>query len=372
MTLPLPIGCSVAMEKPHLQGLIDRLREWGYRVIGPTVSQAAVVYAEVSSLADLPLGYMDEQQPGQYRLHRTGGANYFDCVIGPHSLKNHLFTPRTTVVEGIRLGKMWELKAPEPPRERLAFLGVRSCDLHARKIQDRVFLEGPYVDPDYQARRADNFIVAVNCGRSASTCFCASMNTGPAATFGYDVALTELPTHFILEVGTEQGGKALAGLTWRPATTAELHEARQVPRRAAAQQRRHLDGNTVHGLLMGNLEHPRWDEIATRCLACTNCTMVCPTCFCSMVHEATDLDGQHVRRERLWDSCFNDEHSYTAGGTIRQTIRARYRQWLTHKLDTWIDQYGTSGCVGCGRCITWCPVGIDITEEVAAIRGNGT
>lgn len=371
MSMPLPAGCFVRLEKPDLQALVDRLRGWGYRVIGPTVSQAAVVYADITSVRDLPAGWVDDQEAGHYRLKWAEGGNYFDYVVGPHSLKNYVFPPRATVMEGIQIGKMWELRAPEPSKEKLAFLGVRSCDLHALAVQDRVFLDGPYVDPDYQARRQGLFLVAVNCGRSAPTCFCVSMDTGPAARSGFDLALTELPGHFVLEVGSEAGGAALDGLPWRPCTTSEVAEAQAVPKRAAAQQHRRLDKNRVHDLLMDNLEHPRWDEVAGRCLSCANCTLVCPTCFCSSVQEVTDLDGERLRRERLWDSCFNDEHSYVAGGgPVRQATRARYRQWLTHKVATWIDQFGTSGCVGCGRCITWCPVGIDLTQEVAAIGGT--
>jgi ferredoxin len=369
MSIPLPVGCFVRLEKPSLQMLIDRLRESGYRVIGPTVSQAAVVYADIRSLAELPIGWTDDQEAGHYRIKKAGNNNYFDYVAGPHSLKNFLFPPRTTVLQTLNIKGDWRLKVPEPPQERLAFLGVRSCDLHALAIQDRVFLGDRYVDTDYEARRRGLFLVAVNCGRSAPTCFCTSMGTGPAVRSGFDVVLTELPGHFVLEVGSATGGEMLAGLPWKPCTTAEVAEAQEVPRRAERQQRR-LDADRVHDLLMANLEHERWEQVAQRCLACANCTMVCPTCFCSQVHEVTDLTGDEARRERVWDSCFNDEHSYMNSGTVRKSTRARYRQWLSHKLATWIDQFGSSGCVGCGRCITWCPVGIDLTEEVAAIAGG--
>jgi ferredoxin len=370
MTMPLPVGCHVRMEKHALQGLLDRLKQWGYRVIGPTVSQAAVIYDEIQSLAELPVGYTDDQEAGQYRIKKTDSGAYFDYVVGPHSLKRYLFPPRATVLLGMRTESGWKLLAPEVPDEKLAFLGLRSCDLHALAIQDKVFVDGPYLDPYYAARRANLFLMAVNCGRSAPTCFCASMNTGPAVTSGFDLALTELPEYFVLEVGSEQGGEALAGLACLPCTAAEVAEARQVPRIAARQQSRKLDADAVHDLLLGNLDHPRWDQVATRCLSCANCTLVCPTCFCSSVQEVTDLTGEQVRRERTWDSCFNPEHSRMSSGAIHPTIRASYRQWLTHKLATWIDQFGTSGCVGCGRCITWCPVGIDLTEEVAAFQGG--
>jgi ferredoxin len=370
MSLPVPLGCYVRLEKSALQALIDRLRDLGYRVIGPTVSHATVVYADIRSARDLPIGYEDDQEAGHYRLKKARGDNYFDYTVGPHSLKNFLFPPRTTVLETPNLKGDWHVRAPEPPAERLAFLGVRSCDLHALHIQDRVFLGDRFIDPDYEARRQGLFLVGVNCGRSAPTCFCSSMSTGPNFPGGVDLALTELPTHFVVEVGTEAGSEVLSPLPWRPCTTAEVAEAQAVPQEAAKQQRRRLDATTVHDLLLDNLEHPRWDQVAQRCLSCANCTMVCPTCFCSSVQEVTDLRGDHARRERLWDSCFNDEHSYMNSGTIRKSTRSRYRQWLTHKLATWIDQFGTSGCVGCGRCITWCPVGIDLTEEVAAMRGG--
>ncbi|MBF0393567.1 MAG: 4Fe-4S dicluster domain-containing protein, partial [Alphaproteobacteria bacterium] len=119
-----------------------------------------------------------------------------------------------------------------------------------------------------------------------------------------------------------------------------------------------------------NREHPRWDEVAKRCLTCGNCTMVCPTCFCTTVDDVTDLGGTRTERVRSWDSCFTLDFSYIHGGSVRNEGSSRYRQWITHKLSSWHDQFGSSGCVGCGRCITWCPVGIDITEEVGAIRAS--
>jgi ferredoxin len=237
-------------------------------------------------------------------------------------------------------------------------------------VQDLVFLGGPFVDADYQARRQNLFVLAVNCGRAAATCFCTSMDTGPAVTGGADLALFEMPDHFVIEVGSEMGSEVILGVPWRPCTTREMERAQQVPERAAAQIQRRLETHGLRDLLLEQLEHPHWDNVAQRCLACGNCTMVCPTCFCSSVQEVGDLTGDSARRERVWDSCFNDEHSYMNSGTIRKSTAARYRQWLTHKLASWIDQFGTSGCVGCGRCITWCPVGIDLTREVAVLQGE--
>ena len=154
-------------------------------------------------------------------------------------------------------------------------------------------------------------------------------------------------------------------------TTAEerdLTRREQIIEGAAQRMGRELDTTGLRELLQDSLEHPRWDEVAERCLTCGNCTMVCPTCFCTTVEDVTDLSGEQAERWRSWDTCFSLDHSYVHGGSVRPTGRSRYRQWLTHKLGTWWDQFGTSGCVGCGRCIAWCPVGIDITEEAEALR----
>ena len=153
-----------------------------------------------------------------------------------------------------------------------------------------------------------------------------------------------------------------------PATADDVAAADAVVARTAASMGREMPGDDVPALLMRNLEHPRWAEVAGRCLTCANCTMVCPTCFCTSVEETSDLTGQESGRTRRWDSCFTMDFSYIHGGSVRSSASSRYRQWMTHKLATWVGQFGTSGCVGCGRCITWCPVGIDITEEVRAIR----
>ena len=366
------VGVNMWLAKPALQGLIDRLREGGYEVIGPRVADGAVTLGEISSLADLPHGVRDEQQPGRYRLALVEESGYFDHVVGPHSLKPYLFPPRTAVLEVLRVRDSWEARVPDPPRPKRAVIGVRSCDLHALAIQDRVFLHGPHPDPEYAARREGLFLVAMNCSRSAATCFCASMNTGPSVTDGADLVLTELVTGFVVRVGTEAGAHVLGGLCEREPTLDELTAANEVPQCAAVQQTRRINAATVHDTLMNNLEHPRWADVSKRCLSCANCTMVCPTCFCSTVNEVTDLAGDRTTRERVWESCFNEEHSHTASGAIHPTTKSRYRQWLTHKLATWIDQFDTSGCVGCGRCITWCPVGIDITEEVAAMEGGAS
>jgi sulfhydrogenase subunit beta (sulfur reductase) len=354
--------------------LVDSLRRKGFRVLGPTLREGAIVYDELESATELPVGWTDAQDAGRYRLERRDDEARFGYAVGPHSWKQHLLPSRIRLWQARRNGDGGFDVEEEPVDETpLAFLGVRSCELHAIATQDRVFMGGRFADRDYAARREGTFLVAVNCFEPGGTCFCVSMGTGPKAEAGYDLALTEIldgEHRFLVEVGSERGGELLNELPRREAEAADLQAAGAAVSGAAARMGRQLDATDLHGLLARNLEHERWDEVAERCLTCGNCTMVCPTCFCTSVEDTTDLAGEGAERVRVWDTCFSVDYSHIHGGSVRPSDRSRYRQWLTHKFGTWHDQFGTSGCVGCGRCITWCPVGIDVTEELTAIRAT--
>lgn len=370
----LKVGDRLIVERPEMSALFSAIQQQGYQIIGPTVRDEAIVYAELTSPDDLPIGWTDVQDGGTYRLQRRDDQSLFGYAVGPHSWKQFLHPPFLRLWQATRDGDVPQPKLEAEALPKRAFIGVRSCELHAIAIQDKVFTGGPYVDPSYQSRRANIFVVAINCSHAGGTCFCVSMETGPKATFGYDLALTEVlddERHvFVVEVGTDAGATVLGNVPHQPAQRGDVEAAEQVVAETARHMGRTMDTTEIKELLYANLENPRWDDVAQRCLTCGNCTMACPTCFCFTVEDVTDLTGNVAERVRRWDSCFTTEFTFTAGKPIRQSGRSRYRQWLTHKLGTWIDQFGTSGCVGCGRCITWCPVAIDITEEVAAIRAT--
>jgi len=363
---PRPVVIGVG----GLDALIAALKAEGREVFGPLRRDGAIVYDEIASTGDLPKGWVDTQSGGHYRLTQDGEA-YFGATLGPQGWKRILHPPKQALWRTEGAGAQTQI-IPEPfDTTKRAFIGARACDLAAIAAQDKVLTQGPYKDPQYAARRENLFVVAVNCTRSAATCFCTSMGTGPKATTGHDIALTELAGgRFLAEAGSQPGEALLASLPTARASEGDVAEAEAGIARAADQQR-HIDTDGLPALLKERPDHPRWSEVATRCLNCANCTLVCPTCFCTTVDEVTSLDSPETARVSRWGSCFTLDFSHVHGGAVRKGAKSRYRQWMTHKLATWVDQFDELGCVGCGRCISWCPVGIDITEEAAAIRGTG-
>ena len=365
---------SFIFESNDFNKLLDVLKIKGYRTIGPTLKDETIVYGELNSVEQLPVGWVDNQDAGSYRLTKRTDGTFFSYVVGPYSLKKFLFPSAMRLWQAELNGSKFKFIAQNEEIQKFAFIGVRSCDIHALLIQDRVFLNGSYLDPHYKLRREHIFVLAVNCGNAAGTCFCNSIGTGPRATSGFDLALTEIldnnSHNFLVEIGTELGSEILNSIPNRKANEMEKSIADDITKITIEKMGRNLNTSNIKELLYNNYENPRWDDVAKRCLTCANCTMVCPTCFCSTIEDLTDLKGDNTERWRKWDSCFTMDFSYIHGGSIRSSTKSRYRQWITHKLATWIDQFGISGCVGCGRCITWCPVAIDITEEIQAIREN--
>ena len=370
----MDVGDAAVVDARGLDMLITVLSELGYDTRGPVVRDGAVMPGPVAGISDLPAGYRDAQGPGHYRLEHKGDRALFVWAVGPGSWKAEFFPPtqelwRATVDGAVTFSEPRELPAP------IAIIGARPCEVAALDVLDRVLQSGEAPDPHYTAKRDGTFILTAECGAPAATCFCTSMGTGPAAGTGFDLALSELgdghAQRYVVRVGTDRGAAVLSRVPSVAATTADLDARHQMLESATGAMTRELRTEGLPALLARNLDHPQWEDVADRCLACGNCTLVCPTCFCSDVRDTTSLTGE-ISRRRSWASCFDLDHSYLHGGPVRASTSSRYRQWLTHKLSTWWDQFGTSGCIGCGRCIAWCPVGIDLTEEAAAIwRSDG-
>lgn len=358
-----------------VRALFELLAAEGHTVIGPTRRDGAIVLDELSSPDELPVGWGDVQRPGSYRLVERGDEALFGYVVGPHSYRRFFQVPREQLVQLRRKGRGFEVEPAPTGGRKLALLGVRACDIEALGIQDQVLLRGPYPDEHYAARRGDALVIAVACHSPAATCFCTSMGGGPRPVGGFDLSLSEVfegGHRFVVEAGSEAGARLLSKLATSALTPADVVAADASHAAAVNRITRRLDTTDIKRLLYDAAEHPRFDDVAKRCLACTSCTLVCPTCFCTRVDDVTSLDGETAERVRSWDSCFSLDYAYMHGGPARSSVGARYRHFITHKLASWKDQFGSSGCVGCGRCVTWCPAGIDITEEVAAIRAEPT
>ncbi|MBD3217662.1 MAG: sulfite reductase subunit A [candidate division Zixibacteria bacterium] len=362
----------LAVEKKDFQSLFDALSSENYQIIGPAVDNSAMIYDEISGVDGLPVGYTDEQDGGKYRLVKSDREAYFDYVVGQHTWKRYLYPPDKKLFDLKLKGNGFEVIDNKHEIPKRAFIGMRACEIEAIRVQDMILLDGPYKDADYEKCRRNIFIVAVNCARPGGTCFCTSMGTGPKAKNGFDLAITEVfednDHYFLIESGTKSGENIMKNVKGREAGEKQIQAAERIMKEAEGRMGRKLETEGIKELLYRNFENPRWDEVANRCLSCGNCTLVCPTCFCVNIKDISGLEGDSAQRLRKWDSCFTLAHSYIYGGSVRTSAKSRYRQWLTHKLASWIDQFGMSGCVGCGRCITWCPVGIDITEEARAIR----
>lgn len=372
--LPTPPRVGQAMtDRPGflpreaLQSLFDALAAGGYRCIAPQVRDGAIVYEQLADVRGLPVGFGDHQTPGEYRLQRHHHNRCFAWANGPQAIKPHLFRPRETLWRSRRdnAGRL-TFETVEARRQRWAVIGARACDLAALALHDKHFLHKE-ADPWYGARRADLLLVGVDCSHPADTCFCASTGDGPDIAGGADLALGEIDEGFLVRAYTEAGAAVRDTLPLTRTTPEQVERAAEQTRLAVRAQSRRIPGRNLRDVLFANLEHPRWEQVAERCLSCGNCVAVCPTCFCHTEREEPSLDAATSEHQRQWDTCYSAEHSWLHGRLLRPDTRTRYRQWLTHKLGGWHDQYGRSGCVGCGRCIAWCPVGIDITEEAAAV-----
>lgn len=359
---------------PHqrLQDLLDLLLQDGWTRIGPQVRDGQIVYDSLTSASALPWNVNDLQAPGRWSLQAIPpgpSPRAFAWANGPRGVKPWLFRPQENLlrIERDLRGRL-KFIPQHAPAARLALIGVRPCDVRAILIQDRQFVHSQQPDPRYTAQRVGALIIAVNCTQPSDCCFCLSTGGSLRAEHGIDMAMTEADHGLVAEAFSARGQRLLEQLQLPLATSAEIASAEHALASAASQQRRQLPAaEQLRRELPRRSSHERWQQLSEQCLACGHCTAVCPTCFCHRQVEQPNLDGMSSLRYRQWDSCFANGHSLLSGSELRPDSGSRYRQWLTHKLAWWHEQFGTTGCVGCGRCISGCPAGIDLTQEAARL-----
>ncbi len=354
-----------------LQQIFKALSSKDYQNIGPIQRDGAIMLEKIQSFDQLAAGFHEDLDKGVYRLSQKNDGSLFQYTVGPQSFKKYLYPPRRKLWAATKTGNGFNVEEGDQPPAKMAFWGIRSCEIRAIEILDRIFLRGEFSNKWYEKARQDLFIVAAGCTKPSGNCFCTSTQTGPAPKGGFDLSVVEVidkKNYFILEIGSEKGQKLVNKIKLQPASPAEIQNADKLLAASEKKMSKRFDPEEAAKILMENPDHIHWNEVAKRCLSCANCTLVCPTCFCSSTEDITEITGDHTERWLRWDSCFNGDFSYIHGGQIRPTTKSRYRQWLTHKMSGWYDQFDSSGCVGCGRCITWCPVGIDLTEELLAMK----
>ncbi|MBT00467.1 MAG: sulfite reductase subunit A [Oceanospirillaceae bacterium] len=355
------------LPREQLQALLERLQQQGYRCVGPRVREGAMVYDDINHADQLAVGYTQTQEPGHYRLKAGSTVRQFAWANGPQALKPLTFAPREDLwcAQEQPDGSL-KFHPAATDYEPVAVIGVRACDLAALRLQEQHFLDS-CADPQFAVRRRSLFLIAVNCTHPAQTCFCASTGDGPEVDQDCDLSLYETDEGFFVSAVSPAGQQLALTLPLEHGDAELFKQACAEVTRAGEAQVRRVPAKNLRDSLFAQLDHPRWKEVAERCLSCGNCTQVCPTCFCHSETSVPSVDGHQTTHQRQWDSCFSPGHTYIHGITLRKETEQRYRQWLTHKFGSWHDQYGRSGCVGCGRCISWCPVGIDPTEELDVI-----
>lgn len=247
-------------------------------------------------------------------------------------------------------------------RDRVLF-GAKPCDIEAISLIGKVFESPEYTDVYFAEKRRKTTMVVLGCDHPLSTCFCSSTGGGPFKKNGADLFLTDLGGSYLAEPLTEKGTL----LTRSPLFKEALPEDEELVREIEEKAKRKVNGTIpVEGIekkLDLMMESPFWDRVHEKCLGCGVCTFLCPTCHCfDISDEATDNRGERVR---CWDSCLFPIYSLeTSGHNPRPTCRERTRQRLMHKLNYYPKNYGRVACVGCGRCILFCPVQFDIREVI--------
>jgi sulfhydrogenase subunit beta (sulfur reductase) len=271
-----------------------------------------------------------------------------------------LFLPQSEVMlrYNPQLNKMENVEVL--PDQRIIF-GIRPCDANAITLLDTVFDTEEYRDPYWTAHRSSSTIIGLGCNKPQSTCFCTTVGYGPFNHDGMDALMTEIDDNYFIEVFSEKGETLFSELPF--ASEEEQEKVKRHQTQVAESMTIAFETENLKHTLDNLFESNFWGEIAESCLGCGVCTFLCPTCFCFDIVD----EVQRNKRVRNWDTCMFRIYSQEASGhNPRPTQAERTRQRLMHKYSYWLDHIGKIGCTGCGRCVRYCPVGLDIRAMIRA------
>jgi sulfhydrogenase subunit beta (sulfur reductase) len=244
------------------------------------------------------------------------------------------------------------------PQTRYAFVGLHICEINAIKRLDMVLHDDPY----YKARRDNMLVIGVSC-KPTDECFCQSMEANVLPEGVCDIFLKEDGDGYTALAGSEAGRRLLSGHRFQPSDKKILKV------KVEYDDKKHVDLEKVWANMVKNYSSPLWDEMAKVCLGCANCTVVCPLCYCYDVQDITAVSPENPERHKCWDSCtLLNFATVTGGHKFRKDIKSRFKNIYTHKFKSYVDEFSVTACVGCGRCITFCPAGINMKANLERLE----
>ena len=333
------------IKKDALAGIINKL------------SEQMLVYAPVK-----------DEDNVLFKALEKGMEPLVDYSNTRNAPKNFFFPKTETMMRYMRTERGMELSGEEEEAKEAVLFGARPCDVRSFVLLDYLFDQEKYRDSYYIDKREKTTIISLACIHPPySTCFCTSVGGHPMSEEGADVLLTDIGDNYLAEFITPKGEKLLEKMGDLPAADGSADEKKKALSESAEKEiKSHIPGKEIKPWLDDNFEHPFWDTIHQSCLACGTCTYLCPTCHCFDISD--EVKGSDGKRIRTWDSCmywlFTKE---TSGHNPRTSQKQRWRQRLMHKFKYFVDNFDEIACVGCGRCVRYCPVNIDIRKIVTDI-----
>lgn len=294
------------------------------------------------------------------------------------SAKKIIFPQREVFME-FSTGDNGQLKVKEilPEEKLVAIFGLRPCDAKALTLTDKVF-DGDYIDLYYTKRRNQATLVGLTCNTPPSpNCFCLSLGGSPHSKEGLDILMTDLGDKYYVESLTKKGDELinLAKDLFEEPKAHDKNDLEKIHRDSEKKIKRHInDIEKIPANLKTMFDSPFWDEESLSCLRCGICTYLCPACHCFDINDeiisSSPLKGKRVR---TWDTCqFPDFTMHSSGHNPRPDRASRLRQRILHKFQYFVENYQSYQCTGCGRCITYCPVGIDLIEILNKVNDYGS